>query len=568
MSTSAQTRFAAGPNAPRLALYPSEGIRIFLAVHDPEPTPNADVGRSPSSERSVLADIAQATDAFIQAADFQYRWLAINKASADEFEEIYGVRPQVGLSMLDVLADRPDHQAAVKSVWSRALAGEEFTEIAEFGDVERRCYEMKYSNYHDPAGHRIGAFQIVTDVTGRVRAEANLEKAEAALRQSQKMEVIGQLTGGLAHDFNNLLQIIAGNLDLLQRGLPADMVRLKRHVDNAMRGTARAAQLAHRLLAFARPGVGVRAAVDANAVIRGMSDLIRHAAGERVSVSLELMSAPAAIQVDPSQLESAILNLVVNARDAMPRGGRLTISTSLGATGDLPTVSGEQAGAASIVVGVIDTGDGMDERTLGHLFEPFFTTKEPAQGTGLGLAMVSSFVRMAGGRIEVHSEPGAGSAFRLAFPKAPDEELAAGDVPAQSAPRGGSDKIILVVEDDDDVRQHSVETLRDLGYRVIEAHDSQAALSLLAKHKQHIALMFCDIGLADGEDGRELARLARQVVPSLRVLYTSGSGESGAIADLGADSIVAKPFTVASLAIRMHEMLADTLASDLPASEG
>jgi signal transduction histidine kinase/CheY-like chemotaxis protein len=567
MSTSAQTRFAAGPNALRLALYPSEGIRIFLAVHDPELTPNADFGRSLSSERSVLADIAQTTDAFIQAADFQYRWLAINKASADEFEAIYGVRPQVGMSMLDVLADRPDHQAAVKAVWSRALAGEEFTEIAEFGDVERRCYEMKYSNYHDPAGKRIGAFQIVTDVTGRVRAEANLEKAEAALRQSQKMEVIGQLTGGLAHDFNNLLQIIAGNLDLLQRGLPPDLVRLKRHVDNAMRGTARAAQLAHRLLAFARPGVGARAAVDANAVIRGMSDLIRHAAGERVAVSLELMATPAAIQVDPSQLESAILNLVVNARDAMPRGGRLTISTSLETTGDPPTV-GQQAGPASIVVGVVDTGDGMDERTLGHLFEPFFTTKEPAQGTGLGLAMVSSFVRMAGGRIEVHSEPGAGSAFRLAFPRAPDEELAAGDVPAQSAPRGGSDEIILVVEDDDDVRQHSVESLRDLGYRVIEAHDSHAALSLLAKHKEHIALMFCDIGLADGENGRELAQLARQVVPSLRVLYTSGSGESGAIADLGADSIVAKPFTVASLAIRMHEMLADTLASDLPASEG
>jgi PAS domain S-box-containing protein len=534
-----------------------------LAVHDPNLIPNSEGPPAPASERAVLADIAEATDAFIQAADFQYRWLAINRASAEEFEKIYGVRPQVGMSMLEVLADRPEHQAAVKAVWGRALGGEEFTEIGEFGDGERRCYEMKYSSYRNRDGKRIGAFQIVTDVTDRIRAEANLERAEAALRQSQKMEVIGQLTGGLAHDFNNLLQIIAGNLDLLKRGLPANLARLKRYADNAMRGTARATELAHRLLAFARPAAGVRTVVDANAVIRGMSDLIRHAAGERVNVSLDLVAAPAAIRVDPNQLESALLNLVVNARDAMPRGGRLTVSSALEPLHD-PAQLGD-AGPASIVISVTDTGDGMDEQTLERLFEPFFTTKEPAQGTGLGLAMVSSFVQMAAGHIQVRSKPGAGSEFQMSFPMAPDEELVGGDAPSQSAPRSGSDKIILVVEDDDDVRQHSVETLRDLGYRVIEAHDSQAALSLLAKHGDHIALMFCDIGLPDGENGRDLAMSARRVQPSLRVLYTSGSGEGTARADQEAGSIIAKPFTVASLAMRMHEMLDRSQSSDLPA---
>ena len=509
------------------------------------------------SERSVLADVAEATELFIQVADTDYRWLAVNRASADEFERIYGVRPKVGMNMLDALADRPDHQAAVKAVWSRALAGEEFTEIGEFGDAERRFYEMKYRNFRDHAGNRIGAFQIVTDVTERVRAQLNLESAEAALRQSQKMEAIGQLTGGLAHDFNNLLQIIAGNLDLLQRGLPADLVRLRRYSDNAMRGTARAAELAHRLLAFAKPTPGVQTVVDANDVIVGMSDLIRHAAGERVSVSLDLLPESAAIRVDPNQLESAVLNLVVNARDAMPRGGRLTIATAVGTAEDLPPTSRAEAGLVSIVVCVTDTGEGMDERTLQHLFEPFFTTKEPAQGTGLGLAMVYSFVHMAGGHIQVHSKPGIGSAFRLGFPRAPIEELSEGKAISGAAPRSRSDQIILVVEDDDDVRQHSVEMLRDLGYRVLEAHDGQAALSLLAKHKGHIALMFCDIALPNGENGRDLAQLARNAQPSLRVLYTSGSAEGVGIVGVEEDpeAVIPKPFTTANLAVRMREML-------------
>lgn len=527
-----------------------------MAAFDPDTLPVTCRGAAEASEREILADITQATDAFIQVADTNYHWLAINKASADEFERIFGIRPRVGMSMLDALADRPEHQAAVKAVWSRALSGEEFTEIGEFGDAERRFYEMKYNNYRDRDGNRIGAFQIVTDVTERVQAQTNFEKAEAALRQSQKMEAIGQLTGGLAHDFNNLLQVIAGNLDLLHRGLPADMVRLKRYVDNAMRGTARAAELAHRLLAFAKPTPRLQAVVDANEVIIGMSDLIRHAAGERVSVSLDLLHESTAIRVDPNQLESAILNLVVNARDAMPRGGRLTISTAVGSGDDLPPAARVEPDLISIVISVADTGDGMDDQTLEHLFEPFFTTKQPTQGTGLGLAMVYSFVHLAGGHIQVQSELSVGSVFRLGFPRAPEAELASGDPANPAAPRSRSDKIILVVEDDDDVRQHSVETLRDLGYRVLEAHDGQAALSLLAKHKGHIALMFCDIGLGDGANGRDLAQVARSAQPSLRVLYTSGSAEGVAIGDdQEAERIIPKPFTAMNLAIRMHEML-------------
>jgi PAS domain S-box-containing protein len=509
-------------------------------------------------ERAILATIAESTDAFIQVADSEYRWLAINKASADEFERIFGIRPIVGMSMLEVLADRPEHQAAVRAVWSRALAGEEFTEIGEFGDADRRYYEMKYNRYLDSVGHQIGAFQIVTDVTERVRAQQELERTEAALRQSQKMEAIGQLSGGLAHDFNNLLQIITGNLDLIQRSLPAELPRIRRYADNAMRGAARASELAHRLLAFARPAPGLQTVVDANAIIRGMSDLIRHAVGPKVSVSLDFHEDAAAIRVDPNQLESAILNLVVNARDAMPQGGRLIISTAVGNANDLAPMRRSEQELLSIVICVADSGEGMDEETLERLFEPFFTTKELSQGTGLGLSMVYSFVHMAGGHIQVHSEPGVGSVFRLGFPRAPVEELEVAQADAQSSPRSRSDQIILVVEDEDDVRQHSVETLRDLGYRVLEAHDGQAALSLLAKHKSDIALMFCDIDLPDGVNGRDLANQARNEHPSLRVLYTSGSaGSNEGLGAIPGDAaiVIPKPFTTANLANRMRAAL-------------
>ncbi|HYC95103.1 MAG TPA: ATP-binding protein, partial [Sphingomicrobium sp.] len=252
----------------------------------------------------------------------------------------------------------------------------------------------------------------------------------------------------------------------------------------------------------------------------------------------------------------AVLNLVVNARDAMPRGGRLTISTAIGTAEDLPPARRIAPGLVSIVICVADTGEGMDEQTLERLFEPFFTTKEPTQGTGLGLAMVYSFVQMAGGHIQVHSKPGAGSSFCLGFPRAPTAELSNDKAATGPPPRSRSDQIILVVEDDDDVRQHSVETLRDLGYRVLEAHDGQAALSLLAKHKGHIGLMFCDIGLPNGENGRDLASQARLAQPSLRVLYTSGSAEGGANGgDQDVEAVIPKPFTTANLAVRIREML-------------
>ena len=529
---------------------------MATTVHTPVSSRTRGAGMN--AEREILATIAESTDAFIQVADLDYRWLAINRASADEFERIFGVRPSVGMSMLDILADKPEHRAAVKAVWSRALAGEEFTEIGEFGEVERRFYEMKYNSLRDPEGRLLGAFQIVTDATERVQAQRELEQAEAALRQSQKMQAIGQLTGGLAHDFNNLLQIVTGNLEMLQRRLPAGDIRLRSLADNAMRGAARAVALTQRLLAFSRPAPAELRVVEVNSVIAGMGDLVRQAVGSNVEVWLDLLEEPAAIRADPNALESAILNLVVNARDAMPDGGRLIISTSVGVERDLlPRAAGEPADFISIVICVADTGKGMDKATAAKIFEPFFTTKEPGRGTGLGLAMVYSFVQRAGGRIRVESEPDKGTIVRLGFPRIPPEEVAEDSEAGHSEPLARSREMLLVVGDNDDVRQHSVEALRELGYRVVEAHDGPAALSLLAKHDRDVDLMLCDIGLANGASGRELASEARRKYPLLRVLFTSGSAEADLTDELAGpgERLIAKPFTLAELALRVREML-------------
>ena len=235
-----------------------------------------------TAERNLLASIVETTDAFIQVADRDYRWLAINKASADEFERIFGIRPRVGDSMLDFLADRPEHQAAVRAVWSRALAGEEFTIVEEFGDpsLARGCYEIKFNTLRDEGGERVGAYQIVYDVTERRLREEALAEAQEALRQAQKMEAVGQLTGGIAHDFNNLLAGIVGSLDLMQMRISQGRTEaVERYAKAAMSSAQRAAALTHRLLAFARRQPLDPKPVNANQLVVSMEDLLRRTIG-------------------------------------------------------------------------------------------------------------------------------------------------------------------------------------------------------------------------------------------------------------------------------------------------
>ena len=283
------------------------------------------------AERRVLADVIDGTDIFVQVADRDYTWLAINDAAAAEFARIFGVRPpKAGDSMLEMLKDRPADREAVKAVWSRALAGEEFVEVDEFGDpaLDRRYYEMRFRTLRDAGGRAIGAYQFVSDVTERLREQARLKEAEEALRQSQKMEAVGQLTGGIAHDFNNLLTGIVGSLDMLRtRVSQGRLETVDRYITAATTSANRAAALTHRLLAFARRQPLDPRPVQANALVASLEDLFRRTVGETVTLEVVLAGGLWPTLCDPNQLESALLNLVINARDAMPDGGKLTIET-------------------------------------------------------------------------------------------------------------------------------------------------------------------------------------------------------------------------------------------------
>jgi PAS domain S-box-containing protein len=425
------------------------------------------------------------------------------------------------------------------------------------------------------------------EVAERMRAEAELRHlnetleqrvieeierrtaVEEALRQAQKMETLGQLTGGVAHDFNNLLQIVTGNLELLQRSLPEGEGRLRRAAENAAKGAERAAVLTQRLLAFSRRQPLAPKTLDPNRLIAGMSELLHRTLGETVEVEAVRASGLWQVEVDPNQLENAILNLAVNARDAMPGGGKLTIETA-NTHLDRAYVANnaEVAPGQYVVLCVSDTGAGMDEETLNRAFEPFFTTKEVGKGTGLGLSMVYGFVKQSGGHLKIYSEPGEGTTVKIYLPRmmaadAAEEEK--GDEPI--VPEGAREEIILVCEDDEDVRAYSIEVLRELGYGVLEAADGHAALALLKQPGLRVDLLFTDVVLPGGMTGAVLADEARVLRPGLKVLFTTGYARNAIVhhgrLDPGVE-LITKPFSYSDLAMRIRDLLDGTGASRVP----
>lgn len=388
---------------------------------------------------------------------------------------------------------------------------------------------------------------------------AERAKAEEALRQAQKMEAVGQLTGGIAHDFNNLLTIITGNVDIARRALIANETsRASRAMDHAQKGAERAAALTQRLLAFSRRQPLSPKPLDADKLIAGMSDLLNRSLGE--TVQLEVVSTPGLwrVEADPNQLESALLNLAVNARDAMPEGGKLTIETANARLDeDYSAAHAEVAPGNYVVIAVTDTGHGMPKETLARVFDPFFTTKEIGKGTGLGLSMVYGFVKQSGGHVKIYSEPGDGTVVKIYLPRFMGGDDAEEVSANQVVDRYGRGRTILVVEDDDDVRAYTVECLRELGYRAIEAHDGPAALRLLERQEQHIDLLFTDV-VMPLMSGRELADRAHELKPGLKVLYTSGYTRNaivhGGRLDTGVE-MIAKPFTYQALADKIANVL-------------
>ncbi|MEZ0494866.1 response regulator [Sphingomonas sp. IW22] len=419
------------------------------------------------------------------------------------------------------------------------------------------------TDIHDLKSARDELRALTASLEERVEERTRqLMLAEDALRQAQKMEAVGQLTGGIAHDFNNLLTIVTGNVGIARRALEAAGVgdiRAQRALDGAMKGAERAATLTQRLLAFSRRQPLAPKPIDVDRLIASMADLLARALGE--TIETETVTAPGLwrVEADPHQLESAILNLAVNARDAMPDGGKLTIETANAVLDEWYSAQhAEVAPGAYVMIAVTDTGSGMSREQVARAFEPFFTTKEVGKGTGLGLSMVYGFVKQSGGHVKIYSEQGHGTTIRIYLPRL----AAAVDLEPEVTLVHGLEvsrrrETILVCEDDDDVRAYTVECLRELGYRVLEAHDGPSALRLLLRQEDPVDLLFTDV-VMPGMSGRELADAARLEQPSLRVLYTSGYTRNaimhGGRLDPGVE-MVAKPFSFETLARAVRDVI-------------
>jgi len=430
----------------------------------------------------------------------------------------------------------------------------------------------------EPPGRRQVAV-LFQDITSRKKAEeamlrmnetlearvaeaiAERKQAEEALRQSQKMEAVGQLTGGIAHDFNNLLTGIIGSLDLLQVRLrQGRTAEIDRYVAAAQGASKRAAALTHRLLAFSRRQTLDPKQTDVNRLVIGMEELIRRTVGPQITLEVVTAGGLWSTLIDSSQLESALLNLCINARDAMPEGGRITIETANKWLDDRAAKDRDLPPGQYLSLCVTDTGTGMTPDVIARAFDPFFTTKPIGQGTGLGLSMVYGFVRQSGGQVRIYSEVGHGTTMCLYLPRhyGNAAENVVTDAPATSTP-ARSGKTVLVVDDEPSVRMLVTEVLEELGYISVEASDGPAGLRML-QSDMRIDLLITDVGLPGGINGRQLADAARTTRPDLRVLFITGYAENAIIGNGQLEpnmGVLTKPFVMETLARRIIEMSGD-----------
>ncbi|MCW2293537.1 PAS domain S-box-containing protein [Pseudomonas sp. BIGb0408] len=517
--------------------------------------------RDANEARRVLAGVVDGADALIFIMGFDYRWIAINGSGMREFEQVFGVCPQIGDSMKDNLADQPENLAAVLAPWERALAGEEFDVVVPVEAAEgTRHYEMHFSRLNDSDGRQIGAYQFVYDITERLREQERLSVVEDALRQSQKMEAVGQLTGGIAHDFNNLLTSISGSLELLQMRLSQGRLSdVERYVSAAQSASRRASALTHRLLAFSRRQTLDPKPTNVNRLVVGMEELIRRSVGPHITTEVALAAGLWSSFIDGPQLENALLNLCLNARDAMPNGGRLTIETGNKWIDEYASRGRNVPPGQYLSLCVTDTGTGMSEDVIERAFEPFFTTKPMGEGTGLGLSMVYGFVRQSGGQVCIYSEVGQGTTMCLYLPRYYDSDEEETEPTSQSSsPRTDSRETVMVVDDEPAIRMLVIEVLEELGYTTLEAGDGAAGLKILQSDVR-IDLLVTDVGLPGGMNGRQLADLARVERPELKVLFITGYAENSVIGNghlAPGMRLLTKPFTMEAVANRIHEMIA------------
>ncbi|HEX2939854.1 MAG TPA: response regulator, partial [Rhodopila sp.] len=470
------------------------------------------------AERNILADIVEGTDALIQVVDIDYRWLAINRACTDEIERSYGLRPRVGESMLELFAGRPTLLSALRALWDRALAGAEFTEVVEVKGAESgtRFYEARFNVLRGQDGAQIGAYHFAHDVTQRVESQTRLAETQAQLHEMQKLETIGQLSGGIAHDFNNLLTPIVTGLDLLRIRHQADE-RSARLISAAMQSAERARVLVGRLLSFARRQNLETRPVSIPDLVSGMRDLIARSLGPQIAITLDLPDPTLIAEVDPNQLELALLNLCVNARDAMPDGGKLLIASHRVEIAGASVAS--LAPGSYIRLSVTDTGTGMDKETLRRAVEPFYTTKDVGRGTGLGLSTVHGLALQSGGALVLDSAPGLGTTATIYLPAA--TAIAATERLAETVTGQEVGPLtILLVDDEELVRSGVSDLLESLGHQVVSAGSAAAALDHL-RRRPDIDLLVTDY-MMPSMTGLALIMEARQVRPGLPALLVTG----------------------------------------------
>jgi len=487
-----------------------------------------------------------------------------------------------------------EDQARLRDTISTALAekAREFEldfRIIRPNDKELRWIQARRLVFYDAAGTPARVVGVSIDITERKRDAAQFRaftetleeavkertreleaqnearrRAEELLRQSQKMEAVGQLTGGVAHDFNNLLTIVMGGIDMIGRQLPnlspsAATSRIARGKDIALEGVRRAAALTSRLLAFSRQQPLTPSVLDANKLVSGISELLRRTLGEAAELETVLAGGLWRIESDANQLENTILNLALNARDAMPHGGKVTIETA-NCYLDKAYVAGLSEPLAEgqyVMIAVADTGTGMDPATVDRAVDPFFTTKEIGKGTGLGLSQVYGFVRQSAGHLKIYSELGHGTTVKVYLPRSvgKEDERDTRIVRNDSA-RAVGVETILVVEDDDALRAYAGEILRELGYQVIEAQNGAAALDAL--DRSAIDLLFTDVVMPGSMNGRQLADEAVRRQPTLKVLFTTGYTRNAIVhhgrLDAGVQPI-GKPYTFDELGTQIRLVL-------------
>ena len=458
----------------------------------------------------------------------------------------------IGRTILDFV-DSEDREAAaerlVKLAGGSPIMASESVILTADGGKRRIAWTSV------PDGDTIYAFG--RDITAETEAAAALASSEAALRQAQKMEAIGQLTGGVAHDFNNLLQVVSGNLQLLARDV-AGNEKAARRIQNAMEGVARGSRLASQLLAFGRRQPLAPKVINLGKLIRGMDEMLRRALGETIEIESVVAGGLWNTLVDPSNVENALLNLAINARDAMDGRGKLTIEAGNAVLDSTyARLHPDVSPGRYVMLAVTDTGSGIPPEIVDKVFDPFFSTKPEGKGTGLGLSMVYGFVKQSGGHVKIYSEPGEGTTIRLYLPRSAEseDELVALD----SGPIAGGTETILVAEDDKGVRETVIETLTDLGYRVLQAPDAKSALAIVESGIP-IDLLFTDVVMPGPMKSTELARKAVERLPGLKVLFTSGYTENSIVHEGRLDEgveLLSKPYSLEQLARKVRHQLAN-----------